>query len=226
MKAATAAAALGALFALATVALLHAYFPASRLRAMAVDAARRELGREVRLAGADAGLGGLTLRGLEVSEKPDFQAGTFVRVESLRLRPSWRALLRRRLVVASVAADGVAVRVVKGSDGRFNYESLLSTAPAPASAAAPGPALDVQSVRVTRGALDYQDRAGGADWSATGLDLHLHDFHALSAFSADASARVRGKAGARPVDAAVNFSGRVDLADGSRARRSGPRSRA
>ncbi len=222
LKAAAAAAALGALGALAAAVLLHAYFPEAKLRAMAVDAAHQKLGREVRLAGADAGLGGLALRGLEISEKPDFAAGTFVRVESLRLRPSWKALLRRRLVVASVVADGLAVRVIKENGGRFNYESLLSSAAAapaaaPAAGASAEPALDVKEIRVTRGAVDYQDRAGGAAWSATGLDMNLHDFHALSAFSADASARVRGKAGARPVDAAVNFSGRVDLADGSRA---------
>ncbi|NNN06685.1 MAG: AsmA family protein [Elusimicrobia bacterium] len=221
LKAAAAAAALGVLGALAAGLLLHAYFPEPKLRAMAVDAARRKLGRDIRLTGADLGLSGLTLRGLEVSEKPDFAAGTFVRVDSFRLRPSWKALLHRRLVVASVSADGLMVRVIKGNDGRFNYESLLSSAAAPAPAAAPGAptetALDVKSVLVTRGAVDYADRASGAAWSVTDLDLNLRDFQALSAFSADASARVRGKAGARPVDAAVKFSGRVDLADGARA---------
>ncbi len=222
LKAAAAAAAVGALGALAAAVLLHAYFPEARLRAMAVDAARRKLGREVRLAGADAGLSGLSLRGLEISEKPDFAAGTFVRVESLRLRPSWRALLRRRLVVAGVVADGLSVRVIKEDGGRFNYESLLSSAAAtpaaaPAAVASTETALAVEKIRVTRGAIDYADRANGTTWSVTDLDLNLRDFHALSAFSADASARVRGKAGARPVDAAVTFSGRVDLADGARA---------
>ena len=66
LKAAAAAALLGVLSALAAVLLLHAYFPEAKLRAMAVEAARKKLGRDIRLTGADLGLRGLTLRGLEV----------------------------------------------------------------------------------------------------------------------------------------------------------------
>jgi len=43
---------------------LKAYFPEAKVRAMVTDAARRQLGREVRLAGLDLGLRGLSLRGL------------------------------------------------------------------------------------------------------------------------------------------------------------------
>ncbi len=65
-----------------------------------------------------------------MSEFPDFGAGTFLNVGTFRLRPSWKALMRRRFVVATVTADDFHVRVIKGADGKFNYATLASTATA------------------------------------------------------------------------------------------------
>ncbi|MBI3565872.1 MAG: AsmA family protein, partial [Elusimicrobia bacterium] len=222
LKAAAAAALVAALGAVAAVLTLKSFFPEPKLRAMTVDAAKRQLGRDVRLEGIGIGLTGVSLRGLEVSEKPDFAAGTFVRVESFRLRPSWKALLKRRLVVASVSADGLSLRVVKGADGRFNYETLLSSGGAPAAAgpskpAEAAPELDVRRATVTRGKVQYADRVAGADWTASDLELDLRDFGLAAPFDLETTARVVGKAGSRPVDAKLAFKGRVDLARGDRA---------
>ncbi len=225
LKAAGAAGALAVLGAVAAVLALKAFFPEPKLRAMTVDAARRQLGRDVRLESVGVGLRGLSLRGLEISEKPDFSAGTFVRVEDFLLRPSWKALLRRRLVVATVVADGLTVRVVKGADGHLNYESLMSsgtapsgaTPPAPKPADAAAPELDVRRARVTGGSVEYADKGSGKTWSVTDLDLDLRDFSLAAPFVVDASLRVRGTAGTRPLDAKIAFDGTVDLARGDRA---------
>ncbi|MFI5350212.1 MAG: AsmA-like C-terminal region-containing protein [Elusimicrobiota bacterium] len=204
---------LGAGAALVAVRML---FPEPRARAWVVDAARRQLGRDVRLEAIDVGLGGLSLSGLEVSERPDFSAGTFLRVEKFRLRPSWRALLRRRLVVAAVAADGLKVRVIKGADGRFNYETLASSAPAPApskpGAAAP-PELNVRSAVVSNGSVEYAD-ASGSSWTLTDVELDLSDFSETEPFTLKTSFQIRGTAGTRPVDARASFDGRVALGRG------------
>ena len=218
-----AAAALGAGAALVAVKV---FFPEPKARAWILDAARRQLGRDVRLGRIDVGLRGLNLRGLEVSERPDFKAGTFLSVESFRLRPSWRALLKRRLVVATVAADGLKVRVVKGADGHFNYETLASAdAPAgPAAAAAPAskpgeaPAaeLDVRRVLVSGGSIEYADALAGTSWTLSEVDLDVSDFGQAAPFGLSASFRARGKSGAGPVDARVVFDGSIDLARGRR----------
>src|SRR4051812_16351231 len=86
--------------AAAALVALKAFLPEPKLRAMIVERARKQLGREVRLTHISVGLTGLHLSDLEVSERPDFAAGTFLKVETFSLRPSWRALLRRKLVVA------------------------------------------------------------------------------------------------------------------------------
>ena len=220
LKAVLAAVLIAALGAAAALVALKAFFPEPRARAWFVNTARRQLGRDVRLERIDVGLRGLNLRGFEVSESPDFAAGTFLRVEDFRLRPSWRALLNGRLVVATVAADGLKLSVVKGADGRFNYETLASSAGAPSTAPskpgeAPPPEMNVRRTVVSRGTVEYAD-AAGAKWTLTGLDLDVSDFGQAEPFGLETSFQLRGKAGTRLVDARVAFDGRVDLARGNR----------
>lgn len=220
LKALAATAVVAGLGAVATLVVLRAVFPEAKLRAWTVNTARRQLGREVRLDALDLGLSGLSLRGVEVSEAPDFSAGTFVRVESFTLRPSWRALLHGKFVVAAVAADGVALKVLKGADGRFNYETLASSAPAtPASkpSGAPPAELKVRRAKVTRASVVYDDGTPGGRWSVSDLDLAASNLGVSGPVDLEVSGRLAGKAGARPVDAGFSFDGSVDAARGDRA---------
>ncbi len=210
----------GALGAGAALIALKAFFPEPKARAYVIEAARKQLGREVRLARIDAGLTGLHLQGLEISERPDFSAGAFLSVETFSVRPSWKALLRRKLVVASASADGLKIRVVKNADGSFNYDTLASSAP---SAAAPAkgladapPEFNVRRLRVARGSLDYRDAATGDAWAVSELNMKLDDFSLAEPFDLDIALRAKGQAGARPVDAALAFTGTVHPARGAR----------
>ncbi|HAZ08181.1 MAG TPA: hypothetical protein DCZ01_06610 [Elusimicrobia bacterium] len=218
LKAAAAAASLAVLGVGAALVALKAYFPEPVLRERVLTAARRQLGREMRLERIGLGLTGLSLKGLEISERPDFKAGTFVSVETFHLRPSWRALARRRLVVAAVSAAGLKVRVVKAADGRFNYETLASSAPAAAApqkaSEGPAPELSVRRARITRGLIEYRD--GKDSWTLSDLSISLDDFSLAESFDLDASFHVRGQAAERPVDASVVLVGSVDPAKGDR----------
>jgi len=212
-----------ALGALAATAVLQAYFPEPKVRALVVDAARRQLGRDVKLDHIGVGLRGLTLKGLTISESPNFAAGTFLSAERLRLRPSWRALLRRKFVAAAIAADGLTIRVIKRRDGSFNFSNLASSAttvaPAAATPAAESPPaqFDVRRILVTDSALRYADESDGSNWEATQFSADVDGLSASEPFGFALSARVRGRAGARPVDARVALDGTADLARGSRA---------
>ncbi len=207
----------------AALVAIKAFLPEPKLRAMIVDAARKQLGREVKLAGVSAGLTGLRLSGLEISERPDFAAGTFVAVESFSVRPSWRALLRKKLVVASASADGLSLRIVKDAGGAFNYETLASSAPAapaakPSADAGPAPEFNVRHLRVRRGAIEYADLSTGEKWTVSDLALSVDGFGLSEPFGLDLSLRAKGKAGERPVDAALTFNGVVNPARGDRAK--------
>ena len=202
----------------AALVAVKSFLPEAKLRAMVVEAARKQLGREVRLAGVSIGLTGAHLRGLEISERPDFAAGTFLSVEVFSLRPSWKALLRRKLVVATASADGLKVRVIKGSSGAFNYETLASSAAAGAPVAktvdTPPAEFNVRHLRVHHGAVDYRDDAMKTTWAVTDLALTIDDFSLSEPFDLELSLRAKGKAGERPIDAALAFTGTVNPARG------------
>ncbi len=209
----------------AALVALKAFFPEPKARAWIVDAAHKQLGREVRLKSIGAGLTGLHLQGLEISELPNFAAGTFLSVETFRLRPSWKALLRRKLVIATAAADGLKVRLVKNADGSFNYDTLTSSAPVSPAAPAPAPRkaaeqapaeFNVRRLRVSHGTVDYRDVSGGSALVVSDLALKLDDFSLSEPFDLDLALRAKGKAGGHPVDAALAFSGTVHPARGQR----------
>ncbi len=206
-----------ALGIVAVMVALKIYFPEEKLRAMTISAARRQLGREVRLRSVVLSVRGLTLSGLEISESPDFGAGTFLNVDTFRLRPSWKALLCRRFVVATVSAEGFHVRVVKSADGKFNYSTLASTAAAGPSEktddAAPAE-LDVRHAQVSKGEVEYFDHTSGQTWSISEIDSTVDDFNLAGPFKIDAKLRLRGVARGRAVDAKISLSGEADLTRG------------
>ena len=74
LKAAIAVILVSGLGVAAALVAVKVFFPEPRARAWFVNAARRQLGRDVRLERIDIGLRGLSLRGFEVSERPDFPA--------------------------------------------------------------------------------------------------------------------------------------------------------
>lgn len=205
----TALAALAGLGLLAAAALIKALFPADEARAFVVDAARRKLGREVRLEGVEAGLRGVSLRGLEISARPDFAAGTFLRAESVRVQPNWRALLERRFVISDVTVDHPIVFVERHRDGRFDFSAARSSAVA-ISKTGPAPELDVRRLTVADGEVDYVDDASSASWRATELSLEVLNLHREAPLSVELSARVRGTMDSRAVDARVAVDASVD----------------
>src|SRR3990167_5054273 len=83
------------LFALVLAAapfILKKYFPPEKIRELVVSNAGKSLGRQVRLGDVSFSLlKGLTLKNLDISEYPDFSAGTFAASEdrkSTRLNSS------------------------------------------------------------------------------------------------------------------------------------------
>lgn len=211
-RAAAATVLVGAVGVGAATVALKVFFPEPKLRAWVVAEARRRLGREVRLEGIGLSPRGLTLSGLEVAEGPDFSAGPFVKIDSFRLRPSWSALLRRRLVVASASADGLSLRATRGADGRWNYATIgASTAAASAPARpsdAPATELAIRRLRLTRATIVYDD-GSGAPWTVSEADLEASGIGGTGPIALTATLRARGTAGGRPVDARLSYDGTV-----------------
>ncbi len=196
-----AAAVLAALGALAAAALLRALLPPQRAHALAVDAARRELGREVALDEISVGLSGISVRGLRVSRRPDFKAGLWLSADELLARLSWRALLRGRVVVSRFDADGVRLHLESGRTRR--------AAPIPSAAPAGRRSIgfDVSRVDLSDSQIEFTDRASSLTWRVSNLALSAR--RRGLAYDVSSAARVSSAGWRHPIDALVVVRGRL-----------------
>jgi len=203
---------------LALTIALSIWMPPAKVRQFMADTAGRYLHREVRL--RDVSLGavkGLVVEGLEVSEKPDFAAGTFARVDSLRLRMRWLPLLRKQVVIDEITITGPGIAVVRLKPGVFNFSDLVAASSAPATAAAsPAPVLTLpftlQAGRISLqdGRITYADRVAGAQWRVSSLKAVIKQLSFSHHFGLEAGLKAEQL---RPgtLKAKLDFNGQVDL---------------
>ena len=101
----------------------------------------------------------------------DLAAAEGVRV-GVRLRP----LLDRRVVITELALEKPVIRIEKGTDGKFNYETPPRPAtPAAGSGEARSAPLTVSSGSVSAGKVVYVDRKAKEETRLEAVDLSVRD---------------------------------------------------
>ncbi|HVE14922.1 MAG TPA: AsmA-like C-terminal region-containing protein [Elusimicrobiota bacterium] len=196
---------------------LRVYLPPQKLRELVLAEARKALGREVRLRDASIGiLSGVSLAGLEVSEAPDFKAGSFASADSIGVSVRWLPLLSKKVEVASLSVKGLRLNVVKRADGTFNFSDLAGAGQAaPSSAPSSGKpassaALSVGRASVSGATIEYRDAAAKQEWTIAGLNATIRDFAPGRPFDADVSLKARGLAQGKSYGGALELAGTVD----------------
>ncbi len=96
--------------------------------------------------------------------------------QTLRMGVKLRPLLVRQLVITELALEKPVIRIEKGIDGKFNYE----TAPRPATPAtkegeSPSAPLTVSTGSVSAGKIVYVDRKAEGETSLDAIDLSVRD---------------------------------------------------
>jgi hypothetical protein len=133
----------------------------------------------------------------------------------VRLAP----LLHKQVVVDSVSAERLTVRVIKREDGTFNFSSLVaastsaSRAQTPAATTPSGAevSLAVRRFKLAGGSIVYEEVGSKNALTVGGLEAKAQGFSLKGPFPAELSARVTGRWEGRPVDGAMSFSGKLDL---------------
>ena len=168
---------------------VNAYKP--RIEAAVSDA----LGMELRIRGK-AGLRLLPSVSIVLSDIHLRNRGTDLAVaETLRMGVKLRPLLNRRLEITEIVLKKPWIRIERGTDGRFNYETpSRSPAPPATGAAEQGFSLAVTGGIIQDGSLSYLDKRDGARVEATGIDLSLESL----SLPADP---------AKPLSKGISFSG-------------------
>ncbi|MBI5595327.1 MAG: hypothetical protein HY928_04475 [Elusimicrobia bacterium] len=173
---------------LAAALALRALFPPEKVKALALTRISAALGREVRLQSADLGLRGVRLEGVEISEVPDFKAGTALKAARLRVAVRLWPLVARREVVSDEL-------VLQDFEASYIERAAPPAAPAPRSPAAPpaekaaaGAVFSVRKVSIEGGKVLYRSRDGlevlltQTAFSAAGVGLDGPFAYSLSCY--------------------------------------------
>ncbi|SNB45677.1 AsmA family protein [Geobacter sp. DSM 9736] len=198
-----------------------------RVKRTVLPLVEKKLHRKVLLQEVDVSIfSGIVLKGLTVKEREEEEV--FVKADRVKLRYQFWPLLRKRVVIDEVMLDAPQIRVVRLSDGTFNYSDIMKKEPK----AEPKPEekepvdLLVSSISLTGGEVRFEDRAvksgSAAIYNISGIKFSSRNIALDSSFPFTAEAtifgatiEVEGKAanlGAKPsIDATINVKN-ADLA--------------
>jgi len=96
--------------------------------------------------------------------------------ETLRVGVKLRPLLDRRIVITELALEKPVIRIEKGIDGKFNYETPPRPAkPAAKEGEAPSAPMVVSTGSVSAGKIVYVDRKAENETSLDAIDLSVRD---------------------------------------------------
>lgn len=167
-----------ALVVLAAVAILvlvdvNAHKP--RIESAVSDA----LGMEFRIRGK-ARLRLFPKAGIVLSDVRLRNSGTdLAAAETLRVGVKLRPLLDRRVEITELALERPVIRIEKGADGKFNYETpprpSSPSKPAAKEGGTPSAPLTVSAGSVSAGKIVYVDRKAKSETSLDAIDLSVRD---------------------------------------------------
>jgi AsmA protein len=176
--------ALGAVVGLAVVAAIAVavLFDPNQLKGEIERVVKQQTGRTLKLEG-DLHLAfwpsiGASMGRASLSERAS--TAQFASLDSARLAVRLLPLLRGETIVDQVRLSGLKVNLVKGRDGKFNFEDLLAagggeqpTAPVPARESGHGAQVrfDISGVQVENASLRYRDMKSGQTVDISALQL-------------------------------------------------------
>lgn len=162
---------------------LKIMFPAEKLKAMARQYAQDTLHREVTFSDVSLNLVGVTLDDFAVSERGTFKDGTFAKADQAVVKVALKPLFHKRIEISTVGLEGLDLNVVKGKDGKFNFDDLIPAADENAAQAQKTQdesssdfVLMAEKIYATDCNLYYKDLQSGTDASVTKLNLEIKHF--------------------------------------------------
>ena len=164
-----------ALLLIAGAAILAATFDPNRYKPEIERLTREQTGRTLKLGGSLqlAFFPSVGARVAKVSFSERASDEEFVSLESAHASVKLLPLLRGDVVIDALRISGLKAQVIKGKDGRFNFDDLLGGDAARKPAAKPAPAKSgggaplqfaISSVRIERSSVTYRDLSAGSEF--------------------------------------------------------------
>lgn len=153
------------------------------------QAVQERMGRELRIDG-EIRLSFWPWLGLEIgrttlADAEGFGSEPFAQIDRAYLAVEVLPLLRRQVVLDTIALEGVQARLIVDEQGRGNWEGLIEQAAEPELAREPAPerepesggapvmVADIGGLRLIDAAVSYEDRRTGERYEASPLNLQI-----------------------------------------------------
>lgn len=185
---------IGLALVLAAAIALRALLSPDQARALIAHQLETRLGREVKLGDLKIiGLSTFRVSGIQVSEPPSFQAGTFLTADAFQVSARLLPLFFGKLMVKDVVLDHPKLTLVRDADGRF--EGVSSSGPTAASTRSPGAKpsdFSIADVRLNAGSVTFVDKSTAALSAVLDpVDVHLAHVSLVAPIALDGSSTVQ-----------------------------------
>ena len=113
-----------AIFVVLTI-FLNNLLSEERLKAMLIEPAQKEIGRQITIGSAGISLfSGITINDIHVKESDSDR--DFISLKTFHLKYTLLPLLQKNLVITEILLDEPKVRVVRMDDGLFNFSGIIA----------------------------------------------------------------------------------------------------
>ena len=204
------------------VLLLPVLIDLASLKARWLPVAERALGRQLTVGHVRLSLLplGVTMQTIEVMDDPAFGHRPFFSADAVTVRPSFWPLLHRRIDIAALTVANPSVTLINRNDGRWNYQTLGTSASSDRSAAM-GPAASssgsssdvsiilppLKSFRLINGSVTVKAlSAASSPMVVDRINLSVDNLNIGETVT------VQGSAHVNPWSAPIALSGRIRLA--------------
>jgi len=215
---------IGAVVGLAAVVAIAVavLFDPNQLKGEIERVVKQQTGRTLKLEG-DLRLAfwpsiGASMGRASLSERTS--SAEFASLKSAQLAVRLLPLLRGETIVDEVRLSGLKVNLVKGRDGKFNFEDLLAAggerpaerAPTNASGRGAQVRFDISGVRIENASLSYRDQKSGQTVEISDLQLHTGRIASGVPGKLEFSAKVKGDKPALDAELELSTGYRYDAA--------------
>ncbi len=226
-----------ALAAVVWLGLLNINSLIARNKNYLLDQAETALGRKISVGEVEATLFsgiGVRLKNFAMADNPAYSTGDFVRAKDLQVNLKFWPLLRKEVQVKRVILHDPVIRIVRNTDGKFNFSTIgkkgkkerpaaVKEKKEPGTKEEASTAFLVSLVDISDGDIRYLDRKEGADLQLRQIDLKVEDLDfdqpfafklAAAVYSDKQNLKLAGKIGPLRRDGAfdqVPVDGEIDI---------------
>lgn len=174
---------------------LYKMYPPEKLKNMVQEYVAKNFQRELVFDKISFTWIGFTLTNVALSENSTLADGTFIKARQLTAHVAVKPLLKKRIEISTLEADGLQIQIIQHKDGSFNFDTLLSpqqgndttqdNTSTTAKTTENPLVLTAQTVALKNCNISYQNQQSGMDVDVEDINIQITDFDLSAPFNVD-----------------------------------------